>query len=192
MNKVLRFMVLAVGLLFAGRVFAADVYSIDPAHSTIGFSVKHLVVGTTTGAFGDYQGNIEYDPAKPGAPFHAEATIQSKSINTNNAKRDEHLSGPDFFDVAKFPTITFTSKSFNGTTLVGDLTIKGVTKEVSIPVTVEGPVKGMGGDDVIGLSGQLTINRQDYGVTWNKTLDAGGLAVGNDVVVTVNLEAHKK
>ena len=191
MSKVMRMLVLTVGLLLAGKVFAADVYSIDPAHSTIGFSVKHLVVGTTSGLFGDYAGTITYDP-NDAAAFKAEATIQAKSINTNDAKRDAHLQAADFFDVEKFTTITFVSKSFDGTNLVGDLTIKGVTKEVSIPVTVEGPVKGMMGDDVIGLSGQLKINRQDYGVNWNKTLDAGGLAVGNDVAITINLEAHKK
>ncbi len=191
MKKVMCLMALAVSFVLSGKVFAADVYDIDASHSTIGFAVKHLVVGTTSGFFGDYAGTITYDP-KDLSSFKAEATIQSKSINTSNEKRDEHLSGTDFFDVVKFPTLTFVSKSFDGTTLIGDLTIKGVTKEVSIPLSVAGPVKGMMGDDVIGLSGQLTINRQDYGVNWNKTLDAGGLAVGNEVMITINLEAHKK
>lgn len=191
MSKLLRVMVLVVGVLLAGKVFAADVYTIDPVHSSIGFSVKHMMVSTVTGTFDDFAGTIEYDPSKPGAPFHAEATIQAKSVNTRNAKRDEHLNSPDFFDVAKFPTITFTSKSFNGTTLVGDLTMKGITKEVSIPVSISGPVPGMG-DTIIGLSGQVTINRQDYGVNFNKMLDNGGVAVSNDVIVSINFEAHKK
>lgn len=191
MSKAMRHMVLVVGLLVAGKVFAADVYTIDPAHSSIGFSVKHMMVSTVPGTFDDFAGTVAYD-AKDAASTKVDVTVQAKSVNTKMDKRDEHLRSPDFFDVAKFPAITFTTKSYDGKVLVGDLTLKGVTKEISVPVVIEGPVKGMMGDEMIGLSGQFTINRQDYGVSWNKTLDAGGIALGNDVIVTVNVEAHKK
>ncbi len=190
-----KLMLLVLGVLFSFNVHAADEYILDNAHSQIGFSVKHLMVSTTKGFFGDYTGSITFDPADLKA-FKAEAVIQSKSINTSNEKRDEHLRAADFFDVAQFPTITFTSKSLTGDkgkyTLVGDLTMHGVTKEVSFPVEIAGPVKSPFGDIAIGLSGSLTINRQDYGVKWNKNLDNGGLAVGDEVVINVDLEAHKK
>lgn len=195
MDKVIRCAVVVFGLLVAGRVYAADVYSIDPVHSSLGFTVKHLMVSTVPGTFDDLQGTITYDPAVS-ADFKADVSVQAASVNTRNSKRDDHLRSPDFFDAAKFPTITFVAKSLTGAegkyTLAGDLTLKGVTKEVSIPVTIEGPAKGMKGESIIGLSGQLTINRQDYGVIWNKALDNGGVAVSNDVNISINIEAHSK
>lgn len=188
--------VAAAGILMASQAFAqAPVYTIDTAHASIGFSVKHMMISTTTGVFKDFAGTIAFDPADLSSS-KVDVTIQAKSIDTHQEKRDEHLRNADFFDVEKFPTITFVSKSLGGTNgayaLVGDLTMKGVTKEVTIPITIVGPVKGAMGGNVIGLSGQFILNRQDYGVTYNKTLDAGGLAVGNDVTVNVNLEAVQK
>jgi len=187
--------VAAIGLLLAGRVYAADTYAVDPAHSSIGFTVKHLMVSTVPGSFGQFQGSVTYDPADPNS-FKADMTIQTASINTNVVKRDEHLRGPDFFDAEKFPTITFTSRSLSGSNgqydLAGSLTIKGVTKDVSIPVTISGPVKSPMGGEAIGLSGQLVIDRQEFGVSWNKTLDNGGYMVSNDVNISINLEAGKK
>ena len=176
-----------VGLLLAGRAFAADVYAIDPAHSTLGFTAKHMMVSETTGTFDQFEGKITFDPQDLAA-FKAEAAIQAQSINTRNEKRDGHLRSADFFDIAQFPTITFASKSITpageGYTMTGDLTMKGVTKEVSIPVTITGPV-----GSAIGLAGSFTLNRQDYGITWNKTLDQGGLAVSNEIKVNINIEA---
>lgn len=189
MNKILGALIVSAGLVFAGQVNAAT-YEIDTVHSSIGFSVKHMMVSTVTGDFGDYKGTISYDETKPEATT-ADVTIQAKSINTRNEKRDDHMRASDFFDTEKYPTITFKGKSMSGNNLVGDLTIKDVTKEVSVPLTIEGPVKGMQGN-IIGLSGEFTINRQDYGVNFNKTLDNGGLAVGNDVKVIINLEAIEK
>jgi polyisoprenoid-binding protein YceI len=189
-----KFMLLALGVVFSFNVHAAE-YAIDNAHSQIGFAVKHLMVSTTKGTFGDYTGSINFDPADL-ASFKAEAIIQAKSIDTNNDGRDEHLRNPDFFDVAQFPTIAFVSKSLAGSegmyTLVGDLTMHGVTKEVSFPVEISGPVKSPMGGEVIGLSGQLVVNRQDYGIKFNKTMDAGGMMLGDDVTVSIDLEAHKK
>ena len=174
----------------------AATYVIDPAHSNFGFSAKHLTVSEVHGNFSDVAGTITYDPAKMDANA-AEVTIQAKSINTGNEQRDGHLRTGDFFDTEKFPAITFksTSATVTGTTLslTGDLTIKGVTKTVTLPLEVSGPIKNpMGGDQVIGASGQLKINRQDYGVSWNKQMDQGGYVVGDDVTININIEAHEK
>ena len=184
-----------MGIILAGQAWAADTYTIDPSHSSIGFSVKHMVVSTVTGAFGDFTGNVTYDPADMAA-FKADAAIQVKSIDTRQPKRDDHLRSADFFDAEKFPTITFMAKKLDKEgaqmLMAGDLTMKGVTKEVSVSVSIEGPVKGMGGASVIGLSGSFILNRQDYGVSWNKTLDNGGFVVSNDVKVDINIEAHQQ
>ncbi|MBI4309158.1 MAG: YceI family protein [Candidatus Omnitrophica bacterium] len=189
MKKVILFLGV-MAILLVGKVYAADIYAIDPAHSNIGFAVKHMMVSTTKGSFSDVQGSITYDE-QDSAAFKAEAILQAKSVNTAVEKRDEHLRGPDFLDVDKFPAITFVSKSLSGTSgsyiLSGDLTIKAITKEVSFPVTISGPV-----GNAIGMAGQLTINRQDYGLSFSKTLDSGGLVVGNDVAVNIDIEAHKK
>ena len=183
-----------LGLVAAVNVFAADVYTIDPAHSEIGFAVKHLTVSTVRGNFKDFAGTIQLDPADP-ASLSAEATIQAASIDTNAEGRDTHLKSIDFFDTETYPTITFKStgaqKEGEEYILTGDLTMHGVTKQVTIPLSIAGPVKGMKEAMVIGLSGDLSINRQDYGISWNKTLDTGGLVVSDDVRITVNLEAKK-
>lgn len=183
---------LAVMLLAAGSSHAAT-YELDKAHSSISFSVPHLMVSKTTGTFNDYEVKTNYDPNNLAASSVA-AAVKVASIDTNNADRDNHLKGADFFDAEKFPEITFKSTQITGSgnqyTLNGDLTIKGVTKKVSIPVTIAGPVKSPFGFDAIGISGQFKINRQDYGITWNKALDAGGVMVGDDVDITINIEAH--
>ena len=200
-----KFFLLAVVVLFSFNVYAAvvadtasapvNVYVIDNAHSQIGFSVKHMMISMTKGFFGDYAGTLSYDP-KDSASFKAEVTIQTKSINTNNEKRDEHLRSPDFFDAAQFPTITFTNTALTGKdgkyTLRGKLAMHGVTQDVSFPVEIAGPINSPMGGTAIGLTGQLTINRQDFGIKYNKTLDNGGLAISDDVVINVDLEAHKK
>lgn len=183
-------------LLCAGGAFAQTEYEIDKTHSTIGFAVKHLMVSTVEGSFGDFTGTIQYDKDKPEA-FSAEATIQAASIDTRVSDRDNHLKGADFFDAEKFPAITFKSKQLvkegEQWMIVGDLTIKGVTKEITLAATITGPVKHpMSGKDVIGLSGETTINRQDYGVSWNKTMDQGGLVVDDNVELEIEIEAHAK
>ncbi len=184
-----------IGVLAMAGVAAADIYNIDTAHSTIGFDIKHLMVGTTSGSFNDYQGTIEYDPANVAAT-KIDATIQAASIDTRNADRDNHLRSADFFDTANYAVITFKSTkveaSGDGYVITGDLTMHGVTKEISIPVSIGGPVQSPFGSWAIGISGKTKINRQDFGIAWNKTLDQGGVVVGDEVVVIVNVEAHKK
>jgi len=191
MRQTIQAVLTVVSLLTASVVFAADTYTIDPAHTTFGFTVKHMMISQVPGNFDKFDGQIIYSPTDL-ANSKANVTIDVNSINTRNDKRDAHLKSPDFFDAAKFPTITFVSKKFTATEIVGDLTMKGVTKEVTIPVTISGPVKTMTGGQAIGITGSVTVNRQEYGINWNKTLDQGGLAVANDVLVNVSIEADQK
>ena len=177
-------------LLTTSVVFAADTYTIDPAHTSFAFMVKHMMISNVPGEFDKFSGQITYNPADL-ANAKANITIDVASINTRIAKRDAHLKSPDFFDAAKYPTITFVSTSFTATAITGNLTMKGVTKEVTIPVTISGPVDEMG-HQAIGITGSVTINRQDYGMNWNKTLDQGGVAVSNDVLITISIEADQK
>lgn len=195
MNKFVLSLGLSIGLILGGKVMAAEVYTIDPVHSSITFNVKHLTISTVSGSFKKFAGTVAFDEKNVDAA-KAETSIDVASISTDNEQRDGHLKSPDFFDAAKFPQITFLSKGFvqldGQYRITGDLTMKGVTKEVSIPVLINGPVKNPMGGEAIGLSGQLTVNRQDYGVSFNKVLDNGGMMVGNDVTININLEAHKQ
>ena len=179
-------------LLTTPVVFAANTtYTIDGAHTSFGFTVKHMMISNVPGQFDKFDGQVVYSPADL-ANSKASITIDASSINTHLDRRDEHLKSPDFFDVAKFPTITFVSTKFTATAITGNLTMKGVTKQVTIPVTIAGPVKTMMGANAIGITGSLTVNRQDYGINWNKTLDQGGVAVSNDVAITISIEADQK
>lgn len=183
---------IAAAFIVSVMQIQAATYTIDPVHSTIGFSVRHMVVANVKGSFGSFSGTINYDAAAP-ENTSASAVIQVSSINTANSDRDDHLRNPDFFDVEQFPEITFETTGAQGAapniTLVGNLTMKGVTKEIRLPVEISGPVKNMRGSHVIGLSGATEINRQDFGVTWSKTLDGGGLVVGDIVRIMIEVEA---
>lgn len=185
-------LLMGTAVLASSLVFA-DNYSIDKAHSSIDFSTKHLMVSKINGQFTDYDGVIKFDPNDLAAS-KVEVTVKAASITTNMEKRDTHLKSADFLDVEKFPTLTFVSKSITKSgdayQLTGDLTIKGVTKEISVPAEISGPVNSPMGT-VLGIQASFKINRQDYGVSWNKTMDNGGLIVSNDVNVEVNIEAHK-
>jgi polyisoprenoid-binding protein YceI len=173
---------------------AADKYTVDPSHSSIGFAVRHMVVSKVKGFFNEYTATILYDD-KDITKSSAEVTIKMESIDTRDAKRDEHLRTPDFFDAAKYPEITFKSKriekSEDGFVAVGDLTMRGVTKEISIPFIVAGVVTDPWGNTRLGLSGGTKLNRQDYGISWSKSLDKGGLVVSDDVQIEIEIEAIK-
>src|SRR5207245_6363701 len=138
--------------LLASKLGAAETYTIDPAHSSVGFAVTHMVINTVHGKFNEFSGNIELEGS---AVKVATGTIQAKSIDTGIEKRDNHLRSADFFDVAKFPTITFRSKRAEKqgaeAVLVGDFTMHGVTKEISLPVTVKGPIKDPWGNSRLGM-----------------------------------------
>ena len=186
-----KFLVL-IGLaavLAAQPLFAAK-FKVDHAHTNVGFSVKHMVVAKTTGAFNDFTATLELDPDDM-STFTIMATIQAASIDTNNENRDNHLRSPDFLDVANHPTITFASSELSTMggehVLHGALTIRGVTQDVEIPIEIVGPVMAMG-NTVVGFAGTFTINRHDYGVSWSRTLDNGGLVVAEEVEIEVNGE----
>ena len=173
---------------------AADKYTVDPTHSSIGFAVRHMVVSKVKGYFNEYTATILYDD-KDITKSSAEVTIKTASIDTRDAKRDEHLRTPDFFDAAKYPEIAFKSKriekSGEGFVAVGDLTMRGVTKEIQLPFTFAGVVTDPWGNTRLGLSASTKLNRQDYGVSWSKSLDSGGLVVADDVEIAIEIEAIK-
>lgn len=159
-----------LGLVWAGGAVAADTYTLDAAHSTVGFSVRHLGVSNVKGTFPSVSGTLKLDEENI-AKSSVDITIEATGIDTNNAKRDDHLRNEDFFDVAKFPVITFKSKGVSksgpGYLLVGDLTMKGVTKTVSIPFTLSGPKEHpMMPVYVVGGEGSLVINRRDFNITY--------------------------
>lgn len=173
---------------------AADKYEFDPVHSSIGFSVKHLVVSNVRGSFDKFTGVIRYDEDDI-TNSSVEVTIDATSISTNNDKRDAHLRSADFLEVETYPQITFKSKRIEktgeGYRLVGDLSIKDVTKEVAFPFEVAGPIVDPWGNKRIGASATLFIDRQDFDVKYSQTLDNGGLVVGNEVQINLDVEAVK-
>ena len=173
---------------------APETWTVDKGHSSATFKVRHMMANVT-GMFREFAGNINIDRADP-ARSSVEFTIQAASIDTGNANRDEHLRSPDFFDAAKFPTITFKStavsaKSANEFDVTGDLTMHGVTRRVTLPVSFLGFGKTARGEKG-GFEIETTLNRKDYGILWNKTLDEGGLLLGEDVKVSINLEVDRK
>ena len=175
----------------------AATWQIDPDHSSFQFKVRHLMVSNVKGDFTKVKGAVTMDD-KDIANLNVELTIDAASVNTGHAKRDEHLRAADFFDVAKYPTITFVSKKVvkdgpDRLKVTGDLTMHGVTREVT--VHVEGPtqeVKDPWGNFRRGATGTAKINRKDFGLTWNRALETGGVVVGEDVDIFIEIELIKK
>lgn len=187
------FAVLLLAGLSASAVQAAD-YTVDLAHSQVGFSIRHLVANTR-GQFTDYKATIAYDPAKVEAS-KVKAEIQTKSIDTRNPDRDKHLRSADFFNVEKFPTITFDSTSVKRTapnklSVAGNFTMLGVTKPVTLEVEEGGIAKDPWGNTKAGFLATLKINRKDYGMVWNKALDSGSLILGDEVTINLEIEAQQ-
>lgn len=178
--------------LAPGLAFAAE-YQIDPAHSAAQFSVRHMMVSNVRGAFSKVTGTIVYDADDLNAT-RVDAAIDATTLDTREPKRDAHLKSPDFFDVAKYPTLSFhgkqVSRSSGKLQVKGDLTMHGVTREVVL--TVDGPtpeIKDARGKARIGASATTTINRKDWGLNWNAALEAGGVVVGDEVTLTLDIEA---
>jgi polyisoprenoid-binding protein YceI len=171
---------------------AADTYKVDPVHSSVGFSVRHMGVSNVKGHFDDFAGSLVLDK---GSIQAANATIQVKSVNTGIERRDNHLRTADFFEAAKYPEITFKTKKVekagDQTILIGDFTMRGVTKELRLPVTLSGPVKDPQGNMRIGLEAKTTVSRKEYGMKFNAVMESGGLMVGDDVTIEINAEAVK-
>ncbi|MCL4849113.1 MAG: YceI family protein [Acidobacteria bacterium] len=174
-----------------------DTWEIDTAHSQSTFSVKHLMVTTVRGQFGKTSGKVQWN-GKDVSTISVEATIDATTINTREQKRDDHLRSADFFDVEKFPTITFKSKRVEAASggkfkLVGDLTMRGVTKEVVLDV--EGPtsaITDMQGNQRVGATATTRLNRKDFNIVWNRALDGGGVVVSDEVDVTIDLALVKR
>jgi polyisoprenoid-binding protein YceI len=174
----------------------AATWQIDPDHSSFQFKVRHLMVSNVKGDFTKMKGAVTMDD-KDVSNLNVELTIDAASVNTSHAKRDEHLRAADFFDVAKYPTITFVSKKVikdgpDRLKVTGDLTMHGVTREVT--VNVDGPtqeVKDPWGNLRRGATGTAKINRKDFGLTWNRALEAGGVVVGEDVDIFIEIELIK-
>ncbi|HEX3583113.1 MAG TPA: YceI family protein [Thermoanaerobaculia bacterium] len=185
---------LAVAIL-AAPLFA-DTYTIDKAHSEATFNVRHFV-SRVSGKFDDFAGTINGDFSKPEAAS-VEFTIKTASVDTGVADRDNHLRSADFFDAAKNPEITFKSTSIKPTgtknlfNVTGNLTMRGVTKQVTLPVELLGSLTDPWGNTRAGFATHTTLNRKDYGINWNKALDNGGFMLSDDVDITINLETVKK
>jgi len=182
-------------LLIAGGALAGT-YDLDPAHSGASFKIRHMMISNVHGKFTGLKGSVDFDQAKPSATT-IEATISAATVDTGESKRDEHLKSPDFFDVAKYPSLVFKSKSVTKTgdneyKVAGDLTIHGVTKPVVLDVEATPEMKDPWGNSRFGASATTRVNRPDFGLTWNKALETGGVLVGDDIDITLELELVKR
>lgn len=171
-------------------------YALDPAHTRIGFVARHAMVTKVRGAFNEFEGTGVLDGSDPSRST-VSVKIKTESIDTRNEQRDAHLRSNDFLDIPNHPEITFVStaaRQVDETTfeLTGDLTIKGVTKQVTIPFTFEGAATDPFGNHRVGFEGSVTISRADYGITWNAALETGGVLVGDKVVLEFEVSAIKK
>ncbi len=195
MRRIIATITSIITLALPALVLAAS-WNIDPDHSNIGFKVRHLMVSNVKGSFEKVSGAVDIND-KDITKSKVEVTIDTASINTNVQKRDEHLRSADFLDVTKFPTMTFVSKKVakagkDKLKVTGDLTLHGVTKEVILDV--EGPakeIKDPWGNQRRGASATTKINRKDFGLVWNKALETGGVVVGDDVFITLEIEVIK-
>jgi polyisoprenoid-binding protein YceI len=171
-------------------------WSIDPTHSSVEFAVRHLMITTVKGRFTAVSGTVVLDEADPAAST-ADITVEVASIDTRESQRDAHLRSADFFDVEKFPTLTFRSTGVSGISddgfkLTGDLTIHGVTRQVTLDVSHEGRVRDPWGGERAGYAATTKIKRSEFGLTWNQLLETGGLAVSDDVKISLDVELVKK
>lgn len=177
---------------FPSTETAVRTWAVDAAHTHVEFAVKHMMIATVKGRFGDVSGTLKGNIGEPES-FELDVSIDAASIDTRQDQRDAHLRSPDFFDVMKWPSIRFTGKRVEGDpegefTLVGDITIRDVTREIRLAVTNEGSVVDPWGNSRIGFSAKGKISRSDFGLTWNQVLEAGGLAVGDEVRISVDAE----
>lgn len=183
---------IGAALVIGSAATAADTYTVDPAHSRVGFSVRHLGISNVKGKFSEFTGSLVVEA---GALKDALATIQVTSVDTGVAQRDHHLRTADFFDVTNYPTIVFKTKkvknSGKGFTLVGDFTMRGVTRELQVPIIISKPIRDPWGKMRVGLEARAKLNRKDYGIAYNQLLETGVAAVGEEVELEINAEAVK-
>jgi len=186
-------------LLLAGIARAeTGTWAIDSAHSSARFSVRHMMISDVAGRFAKVGGTIVGDPKKPAGAM-VDVTIDATTLDTDVDNRDKHLKSADFFDVEKFPTITFKSKKIMAPRrksgkikITGDLTMHGVTREVVLDASMTPEIKDTGGNPRIGVKAATRIDRKDFGLTWSRTLEGGGVVVGNQVMIDIDLELTKK
>ena len=173
------------GLLLGSTGLSAALYKVDPSHSTVGFKVKHMMISTVTGKFGNFSGSYDLDK---GQFKSLKGEIKSASIDTGIVKRDDHLRSADFFDATKFGDITFVMTSASKDKMIGNLTIRGITKKVTLDIDMGGTVTDPWGNERSGfvLNGQ--VNRRDFGLNWNKAIEAGGVVVGDEVKLVIEIE----
>jgi polyisoprenoid-binding protein YceI len=178
------------------QTIEASTWTIDPAHSKPSFSIRHMMISNVTGCFDKVAGTVRYD-GKNLSNAYVEATIDASSIDTSNAQRDTHLKSPDFLDTAKYPTITFKSKTIapmsdHQAKITGDLTMHGVTKEIILDLQEITPeIKDPRGKTRVGATATATLNRKDFGISFNATMDNGGAMVGDQVSVSIAVELVK-
>jgi len=193
-SMIKRFAIVLALALASTSVFAADTYAVDPVHSNVAFTIRHLV-SKVTGKFDDFSGTVNVDPKKL-PTSSVEFAIKVASIDTGNGDRDKHLKSGDFFDAEKYPEITFKSSSVKATgkdkySVAGTLTMHGVSKQVVLPVEFGGFGKDMQGNEKAGFELSTKLDRKAYGINWNKAVDNGTL-LGDEVTVNINLETSKK
>jgi polyisoprenoid-binding protein YceI len=193
MSRILIALVLVIAAPLAAR---ADTWKIDPVHSTIGFTVRHMTISSVRGQFDKFAGTITANGTDP-ASVSIEATIDTASIDTRSSDRDADLKSPNFLDVVKYPTMTFKSKKIEAAgpgkwNIVGDLTLHGVTNEVTLAVDAAAPIKDPWGSTRAGATATTKISRKAFGLTWNKMIEAGGAVVGDEVSVAIDVEAVKQ
>ena len=176
-----RAVVFIAALAIATGARATDMYKLDPAHTSVGFSIAHLVISEVNGRFNEVAGEVTLDKD---ALASAKATISTKSVDTGIGKRDDHLRGPDFFDAEKFPMITFESTKIEKNQITGKFTMHGVTKEITLPFVLKGPVKDPWGNTRLAVTAEITLNRTDYGM---KSMTG----VGDEVKIRIAAEATK-
>lgn len=186
---------LSVAFIAVAGFAAAGTYTIDSVHSDVSFKVRHLI-SKTSGQFTDFDGTIvaDFENLDSSSVIF---TIKTASIDTKNEDRDNHLRSGDFFDAETYPEITFTSSKITKSgassfAVTGTLTMHGVSKTVTLPVTFLGEMAGPRGDTVAGFEIETTLDRKEYGIVWNRALDAGGMILGDEITITINLETQKK
>ncbi|WP_224746922.1 YceI family protein [Pelovirga terrestris] len=182
-------------LTFVAGSAAATTYMVDATHSQIHFSVNHLMFFKVRGTFNEFSGSVDVDPVAKTLTAAA-ATINTATVNTRDEKRDEHLRSDDFFDVANHPTISFTSKTVSGAgdniRVVGDITIRGVTKEITLNGSFVGAMTDHMGNERAGFVATGEVNRKDFGLNWNRALETGGVVVGDTVEIGLEIAAVKQ
>lgn len=179
------FVTLLSGVLLSSMSLFAAPYSVDVSHSSVGFKVKHMMISTVSGNFSAFSG--AYDLEK-GVLKSLNGTVKVKTINTGIAKRDDHLRSADFFDATTYPDMTFAMTAQKGKTVMGNLTMHGVTKAIKLTMNMGGEVVDPWGNKRSGFTLNGTLNRKDFGLTWNKAMEAGGVVVGDDVQITIEVE----